>query len=54
MGKTREFRQLLRREVGIMSREQVALEEFRIWFLISSGVAGVKFGRVGGGKSGGR
>jgi len=44
----------LRRKVGIISREQVALDESRIRFLISDGVERVNWGRLGGGKGTGR
>jgi hypothetical protein len=35
IGKVREWRQLLRSEVGITSRGHVAFEELRMWFLTS-------------------
>ena len=54
IGKMRTSRQDLRREVGIKSREQVALEEDKIAERTSAVVAGRKDERRGGGIGGGR
>src|SRR6267154_5665694 len=53
IGKTRTSRQDLRREVGMKSREQVALEEDKIAERTSAVVAGRKDERSGGGGGGG-
>jgi hypothetical protein len=48
MGCNKESRQDLRRKVGIVSREQVALEDIWIAFLTSSASAGRKDENSGG------
>lgn len=53
IGWTRVSRHDLSREVGIISREQVALEEFKMALRTSSTVAGEKLVSRGGGKGGG-
>lgn len=48
IGSKRGSRQDFRRKVGMVSREQEALEDFRIAILTSSGVAGAKAESEGG------
>ena len=48
MGSKRESRQDLRRKVGMISRQQEALEDLRIAIFTSSGVAGENDEREGG------
>ena len=49
IGCRRDSRQDFSRKVGIESSEQLAFDEVKIMFLISSGVAGKKVERLGGG-----
>ena len=49
IGCRRDSRQDFSRKVGIESSEQLAFDEVKIMFLISSGVAGEKAVRLGGG-----
>ena len=48
IGCSKEFRQDFRRKIGIISREQDALDDIKIAFCTSPGLAGRKLGRVGG------
>jgi len=54
MGVMRESRQDLRRKVGIVSREQVALEDIRMARRTSSWLVGEKVLKDGGLEEGGR
>jgi len=54
IGRSKESRQDLSRKVGIMSREQVELEDNKIACLTSLILAGAKVGKDGGGEEGGR
>jgi hypothetical protein len=53
MGRMRESRQDFKRDVGMMSKEQVEFEDLRMKFRISRGVARVNEKRVVGGVGGG-
>jgi len=54
IGRIRESRQDLRRKVGIISREQVALDEIKIAFRTSLEVARENSAKTGGIEEGGK